>query len=229
MQRRRRADHVRGGRCPSRATSGRPSWSPRSRAARRRAASRWRRARSPRPSRRRGDRPRRAAFRRRTRERGSTRSAPAGARRPAKKSVERRCLSRFAFPVSRLSASIVSSIRAPSGPTSYEPLKRSKWPRTVSRPQKVFTAKSTEFRSASADQRVGATARWSYVVGVPVSGWPRVVVISVMGAASGLDCVSQRHAVCVIASSGPSDEPHRSTPATRRRRPARRGGPPRVV
>jgi hypothetical protein len=45
-----------------------------------------------------------------------------------KKSGERRCSSRFALPVSMLSASIVSSIVVPSRPTSYEPENRSKRP-----------------------------------------------------------------------------------------------------
>jgi hypothetical protein len=61
----------------------------------------------------------------------------------------------------------------PASDRETEPPKRSKWPRTLSKPQKVFTAKSTDVPSALADQRVGVAARSSYVVGTPVSrpGW----------------------------------------------------------
>jgi hypothetical protein len=48
-----------------------------------------------------------------------------------KKSADRRCSSRVALPVSKLAASIVSWISEPASPTTYEPSKRRKRPRTV--------------------------------------------------------------------------------------------------
>src|SRR5581483_2873853 len=95
-----------------------------------------------------------------------------------KKSCERRCLSRVAFPVSRLAASIVSSSSAPSGPISYEPANRSKRPRTVARPQKVFTAKSTELSPASSAQRPAVAVLRSLavvVIAAPFVDVPRTL------------------------------------------------------
>ena len=78
--------------------------------------------------------------------------------------LERRCLSRVAFPVSRLSASIASSILVPSGPVSYEPAKRSKLPWTVARPQKVVTSNATDVRSGSTSQCVVVACSIAMVV-----------------------------------------------------------------